>query len=68
MLPFQLLHRDIKYEEAPSKNIGILKNNLLGTATFSYPKIYSYKIKSNVSSSEGKALKKQLNKKLSYKT
>ena len=64
MLPFQLLHRDIKYEEAPSKNIGILKNNLLDTATFSYPKIYSYKIKSNVSSSEGKALKKTTKQKV----
>ena len=52
MLPFELLHRDIKSEEVPIKNFNTLKNNLLDTATSSYAKIKRCRIKSNVSNDE----------------
>ena len=58
MLPFELLYRNIKLEEVPNENLKILKNKLLDTATFSYAKIKSCRISSNLSSNEAKALKK----------
>ena len=57
MLPFELLHRDIKSEEVPSENLKILKNKLLDTATSFCAKIKSCRIKSNLSIDEAKALK-----------
>ena len=57
MLPFELLYRDIKSEEVPSENLKILKNKLLDTATSSYAKIKSCRIRSNFNSDEAKALK-----------
>ena len=57
MLPFELLYRDIKSEEVPNENLKILENKLLDTATSSYAKIESYKIRPNFSSDEAKALK-----------
>ena len=58
MLPFELLYRDIKSEEAPNENLNILRHKLLDTATFSYPEIKSYVINTNLTSYEAKALKK----------
>ena len=56
MLPCELIYRDIKLEEVPSENLNILKNKLLDTATSSYAKIKSCRIKSNLNSDEAKAL------------
>ena len=56
MLPCELIYRDIKSEEVPSENLNILKNKLLDTATSSYAKIKSCRIKSNLNSDEAKAL------------
>ena len=56
MLPSELIYRDIKSEEVPSENLNILKNKLLDTATSSYAKIKSCRIKSNLNSDEAKAL------------
>ena len=57
MLPYELLYRDIKSEEVPSENLTILKNKFLDTATSSYAKIKSCKIRSNLSSNKAEALK-----------
>ena len=57
MLPFELLYRDTKSEEVPIENLIILKNKLLDTATSSYAKIESGRIKSNLSTGEAKALR-----------
>ena len=56
MLPSELIYRDIKSEEVPSENLSILKNKLLDTATSSYAKIKSCRIKWNLNSDEAKAL------------
>ena len=56
MLPSELIYRDIKSEEVPSENLNILKNKLLDTATSSYAKIKSCRIKWNLNSDEAKAL------------
>ena len=56
MLPCELIYRDIKSEEVPSENLNILKNKLLDTATSSYAKIKSCRIKSSLNSDEAKAL------------
>ena len=57
MLPSELLYRDIKSEEVPSENLTILKNKFLETATSSYAKIKSCRIRSNLSSNKAEALK-----------
>ena len=57
MLPFELLYRGMKSEEVPSEYLKILINKLLDTATSSYAKIKSFRIKSNLSIDEAKALK-----------
>ena len=57
MLPFELLYRDIKSEKVPSENLKISKNKLLDTATSSYTKIKSCRIRSNLGSDETKAFK-----------
>ena len=56
MLPFELLYRDIKSEEVPSESLKILKYKLLDTATSSYAKIKSCRVKSNLSIDEAKVL------------
>ena len=57
MLPYELLYRDIKSEEVPSENLTILKNKFLDTATSSYAKIKSCRIRSNLSSNMAEDLK-----------
>ena len=57
MLPFELLYRDIKVEEVPSKNLNVLKNKLIDTATSSSAKIKSCRIKSNLNSDKARVLR-----------
>ena len=56
MLPFELLHRNIKSEEA-CENLNVLNNKLLDTATFVYAKIKSCRLKSNLSNGDANTLK-----------
>ena len=44
-------------EDVPTKNLNILKNTLLDTVTSPYAKIKSWRIKSNVSTDEARALR-----------